>query len=225
VEGRPNGLLPVITSALSAGQLWTLALLGFFHGIDPGMGWLFAVSFGLQERSRAALLGVLPFVALGHEGAIGLMVVILTVTSSLFAAKVVVLVGGAVVLAYGLWLLRSRHHARWAGARLSHWQLAGWSFVMSSMHGAGLMLIAVFAWGPDEEVSALDLRQGVTHVLANGASAMAVHVGVMIVTTGVVALLAYEVLGLRILRSLSVNLDRVWALALVGAGVATVLTA
>jgi len=109
----------VITSTLSAGQLWTLALLGFFHGIDPGMGWLFAVSFGLQERSRAALLGVLPFVALGHEGAIG----------------------------------------------------------------------------------------------------------VMVVTTGVVALLAYEVLGLRILRSLSVNLDRVWALALVGAGVATVLTA
>jgi len=183
------------------------------------------VSFGLQERSRAALLRVLPFVALGHEGAIGLMVVILTVTSSLFAAKVVVLAGGAVVLAYGLWLLRRRHHARWAGMRLSHWQLAGWSFVMSSMHGAGLMLIAVFAWGPDEKVSALDLRQGVTHVLANGASAMAVHVGVMIVTTGVVALLAYEVLGLGMLRSLSVNLDRVWALALVGAGVATVLTA
>jgi hypothetical protein len=87
------------------------------------------------------------------------------------------------------------------------------------------MLIAVFAWGPDEKVSALDLRQGVAHVLANGAAAMAVHVGVMIVTTGVVALLAYEVLGLRMLRSLSISLDRVWALALVGAGVATVLTA
>lgn len=210
---------------LSAAQLTALALLGFFHGIDPGMGWLFAVSFGLQERRRGALLRVLPFVALGHEAAIGLMVVILTITSSLFAAKTVVLVGGAVVLGYGLWLLRGPRHVRWVGMRLSPWQLAGWSFVMSSVHGAGLMLVAVFAWGPDEKVNALDLHQGVAHVLANGATAMAVHVGVMILTTGVVALLVYELLGLRVLRSLWVNLDRVWAIALVGAGVATVLTA
>lgn len=214
----------MITSTLSAGQLWTLALLGFFHGIDPGMGWLFAVSYGLQERSRKAVARVLPFVALGHEGAIAVMVVILTITSSLFAAKVVVLAGGGILLVYGLWLLRKRHHVRWVGMRLSNWQLAMWSFVMSSAHGAGLMLVAVFAWGPDEKVSALDLRQGVWHVVANGVLAMAVHVGVMIVTTGVAALLVYEVLGLRVLRSLWVNLDRVWAFALVGAGVATMLT-
>lgn len=210
---------------MSTGQLTALVLLGFFHGIDPGMGWLFAVSFGLQERSRKALLRVLPFVALGHEAAIGLMVVILTITSSLFAARAVVLIGGSVLLLYGLWLLRGRHHVRWVGMRLSRWQLAGWSFVMSSAHGAGLMLVAVFAWGPDEKVSALDLRQGVGHVLVNGAEAMAVHVGAMIVTTGVVALLVYQLLGLRVLRALWFNLDRVWAFALVGAGIATVLTA
>lgn len=210
---------------MSTGQLTALALLGFFHGIDPGMGWLFAVSFGLQERSRKALLRVLPFVALGHEAAIGLMVVILTITSSLFAAKAVVLTGGSILLLYGLWLLRGRHHVRWVGMRLSRWQLAGWSFVMSSAHGAGLMLVAVFAWGPDEKVSALDLRQGAGHVLVNGAEAMAVHVGAMIATTGVVALLVYQMLGLRVLRALWFNLDRVWAFALVGAGIATVLTA
>lgn len=214
----------MITTTLSPGQLWALALLGFFHGIDPGMGWLFAVSYGLQERSRKALLRVLPFVALGHEGAIAVMVVILTVSSSLFAAKAVVLVGGAAVLLYGLWLLRERHSHRWVGMRLSNWQLAGWSFVMSSVHGAGLMLVAVFAWGPDEKVSALDLHQGVLHVLANGALAMAVHVGVMIATTGTVAIIVYELLGLRVLRSAWFNLNRIWAFALVGAGVATLLT-
>ncbi|MBO0802213.1 MAG: hypothetical protein J2P25_03945 [Nocardiopsaceae bacterium] len=210
---------------MTAGQLWTLALLGFFHGIDPGMGWLFAVSYGLQERSRKSLLRVLPFVALGHEGAIAVMVVILTVSSSLLAAKVVVLAGGGLLMLYGLWLLLRRRHLKWVGMRLSSWQLAMWAFVMSSVHGAGLMLVAVFAWGPDEKVSALDLRNGVGQVLVNGAAAMAVHVGVMIVTTGLVALLVYEVLGLRILRSMWVNLDRVWAFALIGAGVATLISA
>jgi hypothetical protein len=209
---------------MSVGQTAALALLGIFHGLDPGMGWLFAVSFGLQERSRKALLRVLPFIALGHEGAIAIMVVILTITSSLFAAKAVGLVGGFILLGYGLWRLRGRHHVRWVGMRLTGWQLAGWSFVMSSAHGAGLMLVTVFAipMGGDE-ISAFDLHHGVLHVLATGVLAMVVHVGAMIVTCGTVALLVYELLGLRVLRSLWLNLDRVWAFALVGAGIATVL--
>lgn len=209
---------------MSAGQVAALALLGIFHGLDPGMGWLFAVSFGLQERNRKALLRVLPFIALGHEGAIAIMVVILTITSSLFAAKAIILVGGLILLGYGLWQLRGRHHVRWVGMRLTRWQLAGWSFVMSSAHGAGLMLVTVFAFSMgDDQISALDLHHGVLHVLATGALTMVVHVGAMIVTCGTVALLVYELLGLRVLRSLWVNLDRVWAFALVGAGVATVL--
>ena len=69
---------------MSGGQLAALALLGVFHGIDPGMGWLFAVSFGLQERSRRAVLRSLPPIALGHEAAIAIMIVVLTITSSLF---------------------------------------------------------------------------------------------------------------------------------------------
>lgn len=209
---------------MSAGQIAALALLGIFHGLDPGMGWLFAVSFGLQERSQKALLRVLPFIALGHEGAIAVMVVILTVTSSLFAAKAIVLVGGLILLGYGLWQLRGGHHVRWVGMRLTRWQLAGWSFVMSSAHGAGLMLVTVFAFSMgDDQISALDLHRGVLHVLVTGVLTMVVHVGAMIVTCGTVALLVYELLGLRVLRSLWVNLDRVWAFALVGAGVATVL--
>jgi hypothetical protein len=210
---------------MTAGQLITLALLGVFHGVNPGMGWLFAVSIGLQERSRRALLLALPFIALGHEGSIGVMVVVLTATSSLVASKVVVLVGGAALLGFGVWQLWSKRHVRWVGMRLSRWQLAGWSFVMSSAHGAGLMLLPVFVFPVDEHVSALDLHRGVAHVALSGTLALAVHVGAMILTCGAVALVVYEVVGLSVLRRLWFNLDRVWAFALVGAGAATLLTA
>jgi hypothetical protein len=209
---------------VTGAQLTTLALLGMFHGIDPGMGWLFAVSFGMQERSKRALLWALPFIALGHEGAIAVMVIVLTITSSLLASKIVVLVGGAILLGFGLWQLTSARHVRWVGMRLSRWQLACWSFVMSSAHGAGLMLLPVFAFPLDEHVNALNLHRGVLHVAMTGVAALAVHVGAMILTCGAVAFLVYQVLGLGVLRRGWFNLGRIWAFALVGAGVAVLLT-
>jgi hypothetical protein len=210
---------------VSWGQLIALALLGVFHGIDPGMGWLFAVSFGLQERSRRAVVRSLPPIALGHEAAIAIMIVVLTITSSVFASKAVALVGGLILLAFGFWSIRRKQHVRWVGMRLSRWQLAGWSFVMSSAHGAGLMLMTVFAFSMSDGVSPLDIpRYGVLHAVAIGLLAMTVHVGAMIITCGAVALAVYEVLGLRVLRSVWVNLDKVWAFALVGAGVLTLLS-
>lgn len=209
---------------MSAGQIAALALLGVFHGIDPGMGWLFAVSFGLQERSRRAVLRSLPFIGLGHEGAIAIMIVVLTITSSIFTAKAVIVAGGVVLLAFGLWQLRRKRHVRWVGMRLSRWQLAVWSFVMSSAHGAGLMLMTVFAFSMDDGVSPLDWRHGVARAILIGLLAMAVHLGAMLATCGAVAVIVYEILGLGFLRSLWVNLDKVWAFALVGAGVATLLS-
>lgn len=206
-------------------HLAALALLGVFHGLNPGMGWLFAVSFGLQERSRTALLRSLPFIALGHEASVALMVVTLTVTSSLLAARVVLLAGGGVLLGVGLWLLLGRRGVRWVGMRLSTWQLAGWSFVMSSAHGAGLMLLPVLVFPGHDHLGPLDLHHGAAPVLTAAALTLAVHGGAMVLTCGAVALLVYEVLGLGVLRRLWFNLDRVWAFALVGAGVATLLTA
>lgn len=209
---------------MSAGQLAALALLGMFHGIDPGMGWLFAVSFGLQERSRRAVVRSLPPIALGHEAAIAIMIVVLTVTSSLFASKAVVLTGGVVLLVFGLWSIRRKRHVRWVGMKLNRWQLAAWSFVMSSAHGAGLMLMTVFAFSMHDGISPLDVQHGVLHAVLIGLLAMAVHIGAMIITCGAVALAVYEVLGLRVLRSMWVNLDKIWAFALVGAGVVTLLS-
>lgn len=210
---------------MSAGQLAALVLLGVFHGIDPGMGWLFAVSFGLQERSRRAVFRSLPPIALGHEAAIAIMIVVLTITSSLFASKAVVLAGGVILLVFGVWSIRRKQHVRWVGMKLNRWQLAAWSFVMSSAHGAGLMLMTVFAFSMNDGVSPLDVqRYGLLHAVLIGLLAMAVHIGAMIITCGAVALAVYEVLGLRVLRSMWVNLDRIWAFALVGAGVVTLLS-
>jgi hypothetical protein len=147
------------------------------------------------------------------------------VTSSVFASKIVVLVGGGVLLVFGIWRLLSKRHLRWVGMRLSRWELAGWSFVMSSVHGAGLMLLPVLVFPVDEHLAPLDLHRGLLQVASTGAIALVVHVGAMILTCGAVAVLVYEVVGLGVLRRLWFNLDRVWAFALVGAGAATLLSA
>ena len=48
----------------------SLLLLGAVHGINPAMGWLFAVARGLQERNRRALWRALGPLALGHACAV-----------------------------------------------------------------------------------------------------------------------------------------------------------
>ena len=204
-------------------ELITLALLGAFHGVNPGMGWLFAVSIGLQERSRKALLLSLPFIALGHEGSVAVMAVIAAVTRSLTASRVVILAVGGVLLAYGLWQLVRARHKSWAGMRLSRWGLARWSFVMSSAHGAGLMVLPVIVV-PLYADQGLDTSSGLLHGLAIGATAAAVHSVAMILMTDTVAVLVHDILGLSVLRKWWVNVDKLWAFSLVGAGTVVLLT-
>jgi hypothetical protein len=226
---------------MTGGQIAALVLLGVFHGVNPGMGWLFAVSTGMQERSRRGLFTSLPFIALGHGASVALAATVVGVTDSVVAPKVVVLVGGAVLVAFGLRRVLSSRHVRWAGMRLGRWQLAGWSFVMSTAHGAGLMLLPVILMsGPGHSGSgrgghdmagmpgmagASGTADRVGQAALTGLTAAGVHALAMIATTGVVALLVYQVLGLGVLRRVWVNLDRVWAIALVGAGTATLLIA
>jgi hypothetical protein len=98
--------------------------------------------------------------------------------------------------------------------RLTRYELGTWSFLMSSVHGAGLMLVPVLAHH----------RAAVPGSLGWAAAASLLHSAAMLVTAGAVALLVLQVLGLGVLRRAWVNVDRVWALALIGAGAATVLT-
>ena len=54
-----------------------VAVLGAYHGIDPSMGWLFAVALGLQERSRAKRHQSLGPIAIGHLLSIAAVVAII----------------------------------------------------------------------------------------------------------------------------------------------------
>jgi len=130
---------------MSWAHLVALAGLGAFHGLNPAMGWLFAVARGMQERGRGALLRSLPPIAAGHLASVAIVAAVVSATSSVVAANIVGVVGGLMLVGYGLWRLLSERHFRWAGMRLSPAQLAGWSFLVSSAHGAGLMLLPVLA--------------------------------------------------------------------------------
>ena len=95
------------------------------------MGWLFAVARGMQERSRWALLRALPPIAAGHLASVAIVAASVAATRSVVTATAVGVVGGVLLVGFGLWRLLSERHFRWAGMRLSAAQLAGWSFLMS----------------------------------------------------------------------------------------------
>jgi nickel/cobalt transporter (NicO) family protein len=136
---------PCDADAVTTAQLWTLVALGAFHGLHPGMGWLLAVSSGLQGGGRRQVLRALPAVAAGHAASVAVAAVAITVTGSATASVLFPVVGGGVIVVVGLVMLLSRRHFHWREVRLPLWQLTAWSFLMSSAHGAGLMLMPVLA--------------------------------------------------------------------------------
>jgi hypothetical protein len=206
-------------------QWLALAGLGAFHGLNPGMGWLFSVAIGLQERSRTALLRALPLIATGHAASVLVVAGLVGVFQSVLTTRLVAIGGGAVLVGFGLWRALSKRHFRWAGMRLSAAQLMSWSFLMSSVHGAGLMLLPVLVAGPTPAGEHHQVAAAAGATLWTGLAATTLHTVAMVTVAGAVALVVYEVVGLRILRTAWVNLDRIWAYALVGAGVATVAVA
>jgi hypothetical protein len=201
-------------------DLGGIAALGAFHGINPAMGWLFAVGLGLQEGSRRALGSALGPIALGHAASIGLVVVVVAELQGVVSADALRVAGAVALAGFAIWKLVRNRHVRWVGFRLRRRELALWSFLMSSAHGAGLMLVPFLLGGS----AALG---GGDQVVANGAAAdvlaVAVHTAAMVAVLAAVAVAVYELIGVQILRTAWVNLDRFWALALLVAAGATLL--
>ncbi|MGW3617368.1 hypothetical protein [Micromonospora arida] len=204
--------------------LATLAALGAFHGLNPAMGWLFAVARGLQERSRLALLRALPPIAAGHLASVAIVAALVSATRSVTASSALAVVGGVVLVAFGLWRLLSERHFRWAGMRLSAAQLAAWSFLMSSAHGAGLMLVPVLVAEPVPGGHSGHLAAAPVGALS-GLAAAGVHTVAMLGVALAVALLVYQVFGVGVLRRAWFNVDRLWAGVLVAAGLVTLIRA
>src|SRR5262245_59963342 len=120
-----------------------LMLLGAYHGINPGMGWLFAVALGLQERRRWAVAWSLVPITLGHALAIAAAVAaagILGVVVSLANLKLVV---AAMLIGFGACRFARHRHPRGGGMRVGFRDLTLWSFLMGSAHGAGLMVLPI----------------------------------------------------------------------------------
>ncbi|HEU4564677.1 MAG TPA: hypothetical protein VFS05_08520 [Gemmatimonadaceae bacterium] len=219
-----------MSAAAGAGGAWlALALLGAFHGLNPAMGWLFAVALGLQQGRRSGVLRALPPIAIGHLLSITVIVAAVAAAQRVVPAAVVRWIGGGALLAFGAWLIvRRGAHPRWVGMRVGFRDLTLWSFLMSSAHGAGLMLVPIVLRLPTSDAATMHhhaLASGATMSPAAAAAAIAVHTGAMLVAMTAVALLVYEVLGLDLLRRAWINLDLVWAAALVVAGIVTVVGA
>jgi hypothetical protein len=202
-----------------------LALLGAYHGLNPAMGWLFALAIGLQEKRRAAVIGALLPIALGHAAAITLAILILRFAQHFFPMNILKWGVALFLFALGIYRLFRASHPHGAGMRVGGRDLFVWSFLMASAHGAGLMLLPVLMAQP---------MSGMTHSMAGGTSAIPsslsasaigfavlIHTASMLVVAGILALVffeTYEKVGLRLLRHTWLNFDLLWAIALLVAG-------
>jgi len=210
---------------VDGGLSWGLmALLGAYHGLNPAMGWLFAVGLGLQERSRGAVLRALGPIALGHELALALVAGVVAVLGLLADPRPLHIGAGVVLIAFGLFrFARPRAHPRWTKGRVTPRELALWSFLMASAHGAGLMVAPLLLGGSGGGGGGA----GDGHALADlgaGALGLLLHVAAMLAVMAVVAVLVYDRLGLRILRSAWFNTDGLWAATFVVAGAVTLFS-
>jgi hypothetical protein len=185
------------------------------------MGWLFAVGLGLQERSRGAVLRALAPIAIGHELALALVAGVVVVLGLLADPRPLHIGAGVVLIAFGLFrFARPRAHPRWTKGRVTPRELALWSFLMASAHGAGLMVAPLLlggGGGGDVASHALD-------DLGRGALGLLLHVAVMLAVMAAVAVLVYDRLGLRVLRTAWFNTDALWAGAFVLAGAITLFS-
>jgi hypothetical protein len=209
---------------------WLLmALLGAYHGLNPAMGWLFAVALGMQERSRAAVVRALGPIALGHELAIVVVAALVLGLGLLADSSALHLGAGLALIGFGIFrFVKPRAHPRWTTMRVNRAELTWWSFLMSSAHGAGLMVAPVLLGAGARDAAASDhaleaVHSGAMSVPESGL-AIALHVAAMVAVMGVVAVVVYERVGVAVLRKAWVNLDGVWAAAFVAAGVLTLFT-
>jgi len=211
-----------MTMSLTASSAATLLMLGAFHGINPGMGWLLAVALGMQEHRRTAVWRALLPLGAGHALAIVAAVVLALLAGAVVPIHALRWPVAAVLIALGLSRLIRHRHPRWAGMRVGMGGLLLWSFLMASAHGAGLMVLPVFIKMAAPESHAA------CHTFASSTPATAilaslVHALGYLVVTALAALLVFEKLGLGLLRKAWFNLDLVWAGTLIVTGLITVL--
>jgi hypothetical protein len=195
----------------------TLFLLGAFHGINPGMGWLFAVALGMQEKRARAVVRALAPIALGHALAIGIVVLLAGLLRVVLPLQYLKIVVAASLIALGVYKVVRSRHFRWGGMSVGFRDLTVWSFLMASAHGAGLMVLPVVL-GLNAMPPGHHMHGSMGQDPLTGIYATLVHTLGYLAVTAAVALVVYHWLGLALLRKAWVNLDLVWAVALMVTG-------
>lgn len=185
------------------------ALLGAFHGINPAMGWLFAVFLALHRKDRNELFRSLLPIAVGHALSVGLIAVVIGLVRSTVSIQALRYASAAILLGFGLFQLTPlARHIPWARLNVNRWELAVWSFLGATAHGSGLMLAPLM----------LNLPGGMYALWT-----VLVHTGAMLAVMAVVAVLVHDRLSITKLRPYWVNFHLLWAAALLAAGVFALL--
>jgi hypothetical protein len=201
----------------------TLVALGAFHGINPGMGWLFAVALGMQERQRAAVWRALLPLGAGHALAVAAAVILAAAAGAVIPITQLRWPVAAILIVLGALRFFRHRHPRWAGMRVSMGGLTVWSFMMATAHGAGLMVVPVFVAMSTVSASAHAHHHHMAASMGAGTALVATGLhalGYLIVTAGV-AVLVFEKLGVGVLRRIWFNIDALWATALIVTGALT----
>jgi hypothetical protein len=214
----------------------SLFLLGAYHGINPAMGWLFAVALGLQEKSgRAVYRSLLPL-AIGHLISVCAVVALVRLFLVGVSPQILRIAGAAALIGFGLFRLIRSRHPRWVGMQVSARDLSVWSFLMASAHGAGVMLVPFILAAPhsvDPAIPKHHMAHQMTMLPAMpvsiGASpaqawlVVGLHTLGYLLATLALALLVYYKLGVAVLHRGWLNLDFLWTLALIAMGVLTLV--
>ncbi|MGA8185038.1 MAG: hypothetical protein WB819_15525 [Terriglobia bacterium] len=206
-----------------------LLLLGAYHGINPGMGWLFAVALGMQEKSSRAVWRSLAPMATGHALAIGVVVFLATLAGMALPLTGLKILVAGILFVLGIYRLVRHRHPRGGGMQVGFRDLTIWSFLMASAHGAGLMVLPVLlqfspvAHAAGANPSMHPMHAGVMGGTTTSLLAVGVHTAGYLVITGAIAWLVYARLGLTLLRKAWVNLDVIWCFALLATGGFTLL--
>jgi hypothetical protein len=227
----------------------TLVALGAGHGLNPGMGWLFAVALGMQEGRTRAVWRALSPLALGHALAVGAAVLAAAALGHLLPEGALKWIVAAMLLSLGVTRLVRHRHPRYGGMRVGFRELTTWSFLMATAHGAGLMVVPFVrgAWagtgggagehgahmghaahamslmGSTPAAPGPQLMQAAVVPMVSGPLAVGIWAAVMhslgyLLVTGVIAVVVYRRLGLRMLSAVWINLDLIWGAALVVTG-------
>ncbi len=210
-----------MTSIARFGWSWgwpALFLLGAYHGINPGMGWLFAVARGMQEHATRAVARALVPITLGHALSIGLVVALAGLIQIVLPLGYVQIVVAFALISLGVFRIFRRRHFAWGGMQVGFRDLTFWSFLMASAHGAGLMVLPIVLHAMPAGHEHMHMAMAAGNGPWNGIAATTIHTLGYLTVTALIALLVYRKFGLSLLSKGWFNLDLVWAVALIVTG-------